>query len=242
MERKQNYGDAYGAGFLDYLSGKKDKVFSVHCNIAETDSIPVSYFFRTWKDFPEIEQKALSFCKGRVLDVGAGTGVHSLYLQSQNFDVTAIEMSKGAVEVMQKRGVSKTKHCDFYSLENEKFDTILLLMNGLGVVGRIDNLPVFFEQLKKLLAPGGQIIVDSSDLIYLYQEEDGSCMIDLNGPYYGEVEYKIDYRDIKGESFEWIFIDKGTFANAAEANGFKFELLYEDEHYLYLSRLTLQEK
>ena len=185
--------DIMGQAGMDYLK-KKDPnaIIEVWSDIAETDELPVSYFFRSYKEMPLLEQKALSLCRGKVLDVGAGMGSHSLYLQENKMDVTALEISPMACEVMKLRGVQKLINEDFYNLSGEiKYDTILFLMNGMGVAKNIDGFKLFFDQLRHLLAPGGQVLMDSSDLKYLFLEEDGSMFIDLNSHYYGEIIYKM---------------------------------------------------
>ena len=139
---------------------------------------------------------------------------------------------------MKDSGVSKVEEKDFYALKNVKFDTILFLMNGFGIMGKLEHVPHFFEHVDQILAPGGQIIVDSSDLIHLYAEEDGSVMIDLNGPYYGEITYQMEYQGKMGYPFQWLFIDFGLLQEYAENAGFKAELIYEEDSNHYLSKIT----
>lgn len=233
--------DIMGQAGMDYLK-KTDPnaIIEVWSDIAETDELPVSYFFRSYKEMPLLEQKALSLCRGKVLDVGAGMGSHSLYLQENKMDVTALEISPMACEVMKLRGVQKLINEDFYNLSGEiKYDTILFLMNGMGVAKNIDGFKLFFDQLRHLLAPGGQVLMDSSDLKYLFLEEDGSMFIDLNSHYYGEIIYKMSYRQFKGEKFPWLFIDENSMEIYATENGFRFHKLLDGKHYDYMGRLEI---
>jgi ubiquinone/menaquinone biosynthesis C-methylase UbiE len=232
--------DIIGNACRDYLK-KPDKNLSIEVwsNIAETDVIPVHYLFRPFKEMPPLEQEALKQCRGKVLDIGAGAGSHALWLQEQDFDVTALEISLGCCEVMQKRGVKNILQEDFFALAVEdKYDTLLMLMNGIGIVGTTDRLKEFFNMARKILKPGGQILVDSSDLRYLFLEDDGSILINLNDSYYGEVEYRMSYKGQKGRRFPWLFIDDQLMEYHAEKNGFRFERIAEGEHYDYLARLT----
>lgn len=231
--------DAYGKGLLSYLNGNKKAKFKVECDVAETEYWPVAEFFHEYKDMGEIERKALSMCNGRTLDVGAGSGSHVLYLQSQGVDTHAIDISEGAVEVMTKRGVKCVEQMNFFDIEGRQYDTLLMLMNGAGIVGKMANLPDFFGKVKQLLSPNGQVLMDSSDLKYLYEDEDGSFLIDLNAAYYGELNYTMSYGGQKGEPFDWLFIDYDTLEEAATQCGFKCEKIYEDDHYQYLVRLSL---
>lgn len=231
--------DAYGKGLMAYWKGKKSAKFTVYSDIAEMEKWDISTFFRDYADMPECEQKALDLCQGSVLDIGAGAGSHALWLQEKNHPVTAVDISEGAAEVMKERGVKDIRLQDFFAFSGEKFDTLLLMMNGAGIVQRIDRFPEFFSKAKDLLNPGGRILVDSSDIIYLFMEEDGSALIDLNSNYYGEMEYRMDFENYKGSTFDWIFIDFDTLADLASQHGFVCEKVYEDEHYLYLAQLTL---
>ena len=154
-------------------------------------------------------------------------------------DVMAIDISPLSVEVMLERGVH-ARQVNFYDPSfDEKFDTILMLMNGTGIVGTLDMMPIFFARVKQLLAPGGSLLIDSSDLKYLYEEEDGSFLIDLAGDYYGQIDYQMQYKNVKGKPFDWLYVDFDTLSHYAEESGLKAELLYEGEHYDFLARVIL---
>lgn len=228
--------DVYGKGLKAYLKGKRNAKFKVESDKAETEYWPVKVFFHSWSEMSEIERKALVECKGSILDVGAGSGSHVLCLQERGADVKAIDISEGAVEVMKERGVRSVELCDFYMHEG-KYDTLLLLMNGAGIAGTMDNLFRFLVKASSLLNDGGQVLMDSSDILYLFEDEDGSVMIDLNDDYYGELTYQMSFNGEKGEEFPWLFIDYDTLEAAAASVGFKCEKLYEDESCQYLVRM-----
>jgi SAM-dependent methyltransferase len=236
-KNSKNNNDPLGQALWDYHFKKTPAIVNVLTNIAEDETISAEYFFRDFEKMPELEQKALDECFGKVLDIGAGAGSHALYLQSKNIKVTAIDISKKSVEVMKSRGLKDARYEDIYNLKNEKFDTIFLIMNGIGVAGKKDNLGNLFKHLKSLLNDGGQIILDSSDLIYLFEQEDGSVLIDLNAGYYGEMEYTLKYKNINGETFDWLFVDFFSLKEIAEKSGFICTKLFEDEHYNYLVKL-----
>ncbi|MCB2410649.1 class I SAM-dependent methyltransferase [Hymenobacter lucidus] len=235
--------DPVGHALLAFLHGTKQAALTVHSNVAEEEPLPASYFFRTLWEMPELERTALEECRGRVLDAGAGAGCHSLELQSRGFQVKAIDASPGAVQVMGARGVQEAACHDLFALPaGEHYDTILMLMNGLGLVGTLDGLQRYLQYAKQLLAPGGQILATSSDISYLYEDEDGALVINLNGPYYGEVEYFMTYGEEKGAAFEWLFADAGLLQDYAEEAGYEVEFLGEDDQQQYLVRLTLKQQ
>ena len=226
-----------GKAIADFYKGRRDGKLIVLSPMFEEDEIPVTTLFRAFKDMPKMEQKALKMAKGKTLDVGAGSGCHSLWLQDKGIDVTAIDISPYSIETMRERGVVNVREQDFFTLE-EKYDTILMLMNGIGIVGTLDKLPGFFEHIDKIMADDGQLLCASSDLCYLYDDKDGIVELMGSDKYYGELEYTMCYDEIKGDSFPWLYIDANTLRNYAEANGFKMEIVRRGEHYDYLARIT----
>lgn len=204
----------------------------------EEDEIPITTLFRTFDEMPPLEQEALQLAKGKILDVGAGSGCHSQALHDMNKDVLAIDISPLSVEVMQDCGLSAQQVNLFDEHFMGQFDTILMLMNGSGIIGNLQNMEKFFSRMKQLLAPDGCILMDSSDLRYLFEDEDGSMLIDLAGDYYGEIEFSMQYKQIKGDAFPWLYVDFDTLSLYASQFGFKAEKIKEGEHYDYLARLT----
>lgn len=230
--------DIYGKALLNYLENPGEQELIVHSDIAETEAYPVSWFFRKENEFPEIEWQALKLCQGSILDVGAGTGIHSIELQNRGMEITAIDISEGAVSIMKDKGLKNAHLQDFYAIEHHQYDTILMLMNGFGVMGKMDKVADFFKKIDTLLKDNGQVIVDSSDLLHLFKEDDGSVLIDLNGAYYGEVEYQMEFQGDLGEKFNWLFIDFDSLDEAADKSGFKAVKIFEEENYQYLAKIT----
>ena len=233
--------DPMGAAIADYYNTHKAGRLRVFSSQFDEDEIPVKHLFRSFDQMSPLERKALALSAGRVLDVGAGSGCHALVLQERGIDVCAIDISPLSVEVMRKRGINDARQQNLFDERfSETFDTILLLMNGSGIIGKIENLPTFFKKMKQLLRPAGCVLMDSSDLRYLYEEEDGSFLIDIAGDYYGEVDFQMQYKDIKGDPFDWLYIDFQTLGLYANENGFNAELISEGKHYDYLAKLTIQ--
>ena len=251
--------DPLGRAIADYYKNKKASKLRVFSPMFEEDEIPLTTLFRSYKSMPEIERKALEMAKGRVLDVGAGSGCHSLVLQEKGLDVTAIDISPLSVETMKERGVKKVFEQDFFTLEGQameqrepssllrwpsrdrvrqsQYDTILMLMNGIGIVGTLERLPEFFRQLDKILAPGGQVLCDSSDISYVFETEEGIIELPEDMTYYGEHSFQMKYKDTIGEPFNWLYIDADTLREKALRNGYAVEVVAEGEHYDYLARI-----
>ena len=231
--------DLFGKAILDYQTGNNPEDLITETSISEADEMSVAYLFRDFKEMPKLEQKAIALSKGKVLDVGCGAGSHSLYLQEKGFDVTSIDISPNAIKACELRGLKKVKVQDVMAMENEKFDTVLLLMNGAGMCGKLKNITKFLQKLKSLLTENGQILVDSSDIIYMFDDdEDGGKWIPGDSAYYGEVQFKVSYKGETENPFDWMYIDYNTLQNAAISNGLSCELIIEGEHFDYLARLS----
>ena len=230
--------DPMGAAIRDYQNKGKASRLRVLSSMFDEDEMPVAHLFRTFNQMPRLEQKALSMAKGRVLDIGAGAGCHALALQERGLEVKAIDISLLSCEVMKERGVKDVECVNLFNPQLQgKYDTLLLLMNGTGIAGKLNRLSMLLNRLKELLAEGGQILIDSSDLKYIYENEDGSMDIDLNAPYYGEVDYQMQYKNVKGEPFDWLYTDPMLLVSISKQCGLNCEIVEEGENYDFLARL-----
>lgn len=230
--------DLFGKAILDYQTTTSPESIITETNISEADEMDVAYLFRDFNEMPLMEQKALQLCSGKILDVGCGAGSHSLYLQEKGFDVTAVDVSENAIKACELRGIKNVKVYNVLDIQNEKFDTIILLMNGTGIFGNLLETPKYLQKLKSLLHAGGQILIDSSDIIYMYDEnDDGSFAVPANG-YYGELTFTIQYKNQTESEFPWLYLDYNTLQNACIDNNLKCELVMEGEHFDYLAKIT----
>jgi SAM-dependent methyltransferase len=234
MEHKT---DPIGQAILDFAKGQNDPNITVSSDLCEDDIIPVAHLFRDYDSMPKLEQVALSRCEGTVLDVGAAAGVHINYLKQQGLDVEALDISKGSVEYLRSQGITayQTKFTDF---KDKHYDTLLLLMNGIGIAGELSRLDETLIHAKKLLKEGGRILCDSSDVQYLYLDEDGAMWVDLNTEYYGNFKFQMKYKDHTSDWFNWLYVDFENLKNAAERCGMKATLIYQ-ENENYLAEITL---
>jgi len=222
--------DLFGKAILDYQTQNSPENLFTETNISEEDEMDVAYLFRTFAEMPKIEQTALKLSGGKVLDVGCGAGSHSLYLQNErNLNVTPIDISESAIKACQLRGLASAKVQNVLDLDiTEKFDTILLLMNGIGLAGTLDGLRKFLQHAASLLKPGGQLIFDSSDVAYVYKNH----FPDLKN-YYGEIAYRYQYKGKKTDWFNWLYIDRYTLSSLAASEAWREEFITEDENGQY---------
>lgn len=230
--------DILGTAMLDYVNGRPYENVVTRTSVAGLDELPLPYLFRDFDEMPELEQKALKMSRGMVLDIGCGSGSHALWLQEQGLEVKAIDISPGAVETCRMRGVKNAEVQDIWKLEGETYDTLLMLMNGMGICGRLEKLPALLRKLTTLLNPGGQILADSSDLIYMFEEGDSESL--PADHYYGEVQFETRYKNLKSEPFPWLYVDYNNLALHASHAGLNCEMVSPGEHYDYLARLTLE--
>ncbi|MBK8924645.1 MAG: class I SAM-dependent methyltransferase [Crocinitomicaceae bacterium] len=230
--------DPIGEALKDYISGNLQAEILVESDLCDDDVIPLEWLTRKLNQMPDLEKKALDLCKGSILDIGAGAGCHALELASRSMDVSAIDISSGCIEYLNKKNI-RTIHADIWSYQDKQYDTLLLLMNGIGLAGKIDQLPAFLIHLKSLLKPGGTVICESTDLAYLFMDEDGSMLLDLNDRYYGEMKFNMRYKNHETGWFEWLYIDHENLTACAEIAGFHTEIIYTGENMQYLALLKI---
>ena len=232
--------DIFGKALIDYQNGNYSEDIITSTSISDDDILPLPYLFRSFKDMPQIERSALKHAKGKVLDVGCGAGSHSLYLQEKGLNVHAIDVSIGAVEVSKLRGVKNIKLQNILDV-TDSYDTILLLMNGTGIFGTVAHVSKYLNHIKGLLNTNGQILIDSSDIKYMYEDDDGGYWMDTNANYYGELDYFISYKNEKEIALKWLYLGFDMLLTACDAAGLKCELIVEGAHHDYLAKLSLKD-
>jgi SAM-dependent methyltransferase len=230
--------DIIGLALLDYQSGNYSENIITFSSIAGKDVMELSFLFRTYDEMPLIEQKAMQLSKGKVLDIGCGAGSHALFLQNKGMTVKAIDISKGAIETCVKRGLKDVKIENIWDLHNEKYDTILALMNGTGICGKLSNLSNFLDHLRSLLTKKGQILIDSSDITYMYEDNFGDIVLPVGENYYGEVSFELKYKEHYSDKFDWLFVDFNTLKHHANKVGLSCEIVKKGYHYDYLAKLN----
>ncbi len=230
--------DLLGKALLDYQNGKYTEDIITATNISEDDALPLPYLFRSFTEMPKLEKRAMQECRGRILDIGCGAGSHSLWLQEKGFQVKAIDISEGAIQVAKARGVQNAENAHLLDISEEKFDTLLLLMNGTGIFETVEKTAKYLQHLKRILNTGGQILIDSSDLQYMYdRNEDGSIWVPQDR-YYGELEFTMSYKGETTPTFPWLYLHETLCKQLAERNAYTFEVLERGENFDYLARLS----
>lgn len=243
-EKHRNGPDIMGTAMLDYVKGRSWENIRTWTSVGGMDELPLPYLFRSYEQMPALEREALDLSRGKVLDIGCGAGSHALWLQEKGLEVKAIDVSAGAVETCRARGLASAEVLDIWELKEERYDTLLLLMNGMGICSKLGKLTRLLKHLRQLLKPGGQILADSSDIIYMYEsadfeEDDEDELPSLPADhYYGEVTFQTFYKELRGEPFPWLYVDFYNLQLHASAAGLRCELVLQGEHYDYLARLT----
>ncbi|HYK88941.1 MAG TPA: class I SAM-dependent methyltransferase [Acidobacteriota bacterium] len=231
----------YGMSLLDYHQGYMSAAVEIVRDDGLVTLLPASTFFRPAEEY-EIERTALELARGSVLDVGAGAGLHSMFLQEKGLKVCAIDMSPEAIQVMRGRGVIDVRRADVMSFAGGRFDSILMMGHGIGMVEDLSGLDQFLAHARALLQPGGQILFTSLDVratsepIHLsYQKHNAE-----SGHYIGEIRMRFKYRDVAGPFFTWLHVDPMTLTKHAQKFGWRCEVIRMEEDGNYLARLCLE--
>jgi SAM-dependent methyltransferase len=220
----------HGAALRDYLAGRLDADVLVRDEDGEEERTPAKVFFRTPEEFSALDHAALDLCRGRILDVGAGAGCHSLALQARGLRVTALDVAPEAVDVMRRRGVLDARCGDVFSFAGERFDTLLILMNGIGLVGTLARLDGFLLEVHRLLSDDGQILLDSFD--------PGAPDSGRGSRYVGEMRFQLEYRGMRGAYYDFLFLDLETLRRHARGAGWTCESIWQEDEGHYLARLS----
>ena len=225
--------DPFGNAIIDFEKNRTPKIIRVSSDLCDDDELPIEYLFRTFDGMPAVEKKALELCKGNILDAGAGAGAHLKILREKGFSIFALDVSPGAIAHLKRNNIP----CALSPIQNfetsERYDTILLMMNGIGISEKLEALKPFLAKCKSLLTKYGQILLDSTDIKYLYEDEDDSVWIDLNSSYYGEFQFQMHFNGESGPFFNWLYVDFETLKTHARMAGLSCEKVFEDgNHYL----------
>jgi len=232
--------EPFGEALEDFYNGEKNAEIILIRDDGLEFNVPIEYFFRSPKDFSNVEKQAIRLCKGKVIEIGAGVGPHSLELQRLGFEVYAIDISSHACNIMKKRGLKNVQCTDFYNFKMDSFDTILLLGRSIGFVGNLNGLKKFLSYCKTRLNPKGIIILDSLDIrlieeqIYLnYQERNRKL-----GKYIGEATFQIKYKSSMGDKFQNLQIDPDTLKEITLELGLSCKILCKEEDGMYLAEIS----
>ena len=232
--------DLFGTAILDYQTNNNPQDLITSTNISDLDEMSIAYLYRNFDQMPIIEQQALLQARGKVLDVGCGAGSHSLYLQNViGLEVTSIDVSKNAIKACENRGLSNAICSNLLDLKTYKYDTILLLMNGTGIFENLKKVPTYLHKLKTLLAIDGQILIDSSDLAYMYDPDDLSYFKNNPDLYYGELTFEISYKNQTEKPFDWLYLDYQKLHDICIKNNLHCQKILQGDHHDFLARITL---
>jgi len=230
----------FGKALLACYEGETEAVVVIRRDDGIEAPLPMKYFFRQEPEFSEIEKEVIAKCRGNVLDIGAGSGIHSLVLQSKGHKVTAIDICPEAVEVMKRHGLHDARVTSIFDFEGSGYDTLLLLGHGIGMMGDLAGLDTFLAFAKKLVYEKGQILLDSLDVTktsdpgnLVYQQANLQ-----DGHYVGEIRFQIEFRGMAGPFLSWLHIDPETLAMHANRAGWSCEVLQNYESGDYLARLV----
>lgn len=230
----------YVAAMEAYDQGRRDAIVVVYDDF-ERDEVPISYFYRGPDEFAPYERQALELCRGRVLDIGAGSGCHSLVLQQRGLEVIALEIDPGMARILRARGARSVRTGTWMDVDEGSFDTVLMMMNGIGLTETLTGLRRFFARARRLLTPNGQILADSTDVRTRMDVEAGGAGRPerRDGRYIGELHFQLEFEGLKGTPFRQLYADPETLARYAREGGWGCEIVREpDQDGHYLARLT----
>lgn len=228
----------FSAALLDYHNGDESAAFVMLRDDGFRQRVPVSVFFSK-EDFPPLEAHALELCQGHVLDIGAAAGRHSIHLIQKGFQVTSLDILPETEIILRKRGVTRIITSDILTFSGERFDTLLMLMNGIGMVGTLDGLDRFLDHAHEIISPCGRIICDSIDVSVTADPVHVACREQniASGQTPGQQRFTMTYGDVTGYPFDWLHIDFPALSLHAGKAGWNAGLVDSEGNGHYLCQL-----
>ena len=229
----------FGAALRDYYRGDHDAMLSLCFDNGQVFPQPAGDFFREPRLY-EMDAMALDLCRGRVLDVGGGAGIHSLCLQEQGFDVGAVDICPEAVAIMRDRGVRDVRLGEIMAFAGGPFDTLLMLGHNIGMLETLGNLAPFLNHARTLTAPGARILMDSVD-VRIRDNVEARAYHQANidaGRYFGEMRFALEYAGTRGPLFGWLHVDSDTLAARAAEIGWRTTVVMQQPDGNYLAQLV----
>jgi len=234
--------EPHALALLAFERGERDASILVVDDFGDTDALPARWFFRGEEEFPPLERLALDMCVGRVLDLGAGAGCHALALQERGHPVCAVEILPELVDLLHRREVADARRGSVFAPPAGQWDTVLMLMNGWGLPETLAGLERFFAVVDRLVAPGGRIIADSTDMRSFatgWRSEGGMRLaLREDGRYVGEIQFQLEFGGRRGDPFSQLYVDPDTLSIIAGRAGWNVEIVGQGENGAFLSVLS----
>jgi len=224
--------DFFGQALLDYYLHTLEAPLILHTSYGPSETLPLERFFHDEDAFSDLDFFALDQARGSILDIGAAAGRHALFLQQQGLNVTVLDISPSCGKIMEESGLKKIIIDDAFHYAEKKYDTLLMLMNGIGIAGDIDGLSQLFHHLKTIITPRGQLLLDSTDISYMYDHAEKPT-----DRYFGELTFRYEYKNKLGKPFKWLYLDQKKLIDVAQKTGWTCQIIFEDESDAYLARL-----
>ena len=188
-------------------------------------------YFSPYRKWPQYEREALSFVRGRVVDVGCGAGRHSIYLKSQGHDVVPVDNSPGAVEVARLRGLDEARLAGIQDVSAEigSIDTMLFMGNNFGLFQDRETCRELLGRFHRLTGPAGRIIAESMDP-YATRDPDHLQYHERNraaGRMGGQLRIRIRFRRIIGPWFDYLLVSQTEMRELLDGTGWHLERVLE---------------
>jgi SAM-dependent methyltransferase len=218
--------DAFGQ-MLFALYGGSEVFEIVERDDGYIEAMPAKGYLSEYKDWNQIEQRAMEFAKGRILDVGCGAGRHSLYLQKKGFNVTGIDVSPLTVKICKLRGLKKVKHTSVEKADfkPDTFDRIFMMGNNFGLLANFKKARWLLRKFHRITSKDAFIVAVTNDP---YKTDNRAHLAyhrrnRQNGRMSGQLKIRIRYKQYKGKWFEYLLASKQEVEEILKGTGWKIK-------------------
>ena len=238
--------DAYGQELFNfYINNEGAEIVERDDGFIE-GTTNLSLYFAPYEQWPTHQQEAMQFAHGRVLDIGAGAGRHSLHLQNQGLEVTAVDNSPKAVELCRLRGVNDARLLPITKISRhiEPFDTIIMMGNNFGLFGNAQRAKRLLRRFHNLTFEGGTLIAETNDP---YQTEDPDHLEyhEFNrqrGRMPGQLRLRVRYRKYKTPWMDYLIVSKDEMKEIVSDTGWIIDRFIDSDSSMYIVVLEKEPK
>lgn len=215
--------DLIGLAVKDVIRGDKNEFVFID-DSGHISTHDIRRYLRKPSYLVSLEKQLIKEARGHILDIGCATGYYLPLLMKQGVTV-GMDISDNLIDIARKNGLENCFVGDIFKFKfKNKFDTITLLENNIGLGGSIINTKKLLNKLKNLLNKNGQILM---------------IIRNIDNQNYFKIKLRPCWKGIVGDRFEWISFNINYLKDFLLKSGFIVDILGKDEK-SYLIKATIK--
>jgi SAM-dependent methyltransferase len=234
--------DAFGQMLFAHLKGEPDIFDIIERDDGWLDaSAGAGHYFIPFEEWQAIDQEAMDYARGHVLDVGCGAGRVALHLQQQGHGGVGIDISPLALEVCRQRGVRDVRLLSITQANSRlgRFDTVVMLGNNFGFFGDFRRARWLLRRWRDMTGSDGRIIAQTLDP-YKTDNPDHLAYHESNrrrGRMGGQIRMRVRFRKSIGLWFDYLFVSRDEMRGIVDGTGWHVAQTLDSDGHTYITIL-----